>query len=83
VIEFLRSGWFWPLTAAALLASGWLVSPAAWQLATTGHTDAHWSRFVIALTGAQLVSLGFVFKGLDALLDLVGGRVRYLAGRHG
>lgn len=83
VIEFLRSGWFWPLTAASLLASGWLVSPAAWQLATTGHTDAHWSRFVIALTGAQLVSLGFVFKGLDALLDLVGGRVRYLAGRHG
>jgi glycosyltransferase involved in cell wall biosynthesis len=83
VLESLRSAWFWPAVGAGLVGCGWLVAPAAWQFAATGHTDAHWSRFVIALTGGQMISLGLVFKGLDALLELVEGRVRYLAGRHG
>ncbi|MDZ7636834.1 MAG: hypothetical protein U5J83_01035 [Bryobacterales bacterium] len=56
-----------------------LVWPSAVQLLSTGHTDVHWSRFVVSITSFGFAATLATLKVIDRLLDLVDARVRYLA----
>jgi hypothetical protein len=73
--------WFWPIASCLVVVAGLLVWETALQLWQTGHTQTHWSRFVVALgcCGAA-VTLGCI-RLLDGVLDLVERRVQYLSGR--
>ena len=79
--RYLRSGWCWSVIASLLFAGGVLVWPSAVDLWRTGHTDVHWSRFVVAISSFGLASTIFVIRGIDRVLDLVEARVRYLSQR--
>lgn len=75
---WLRTGWFWPVTASLAGAGLMLVWPSALELWKTGKTDVHWSRFVVAMGCFASVSLFCVIRGLDRVLDLVEQRVQHL-----
>lgn len=76
--RWLRTGWFWALVMSLLGAGGILVWPSAVELWRSGHTDVHWSRFVVAMGCFGSAALFAVFRGIDRLLDLVEKRVQYL-----
>jgi hypothetical protein len=48
------------------------------QLWRTGHTNIHWSRFVVAMGCFGSVATAGVIRGLDRVLDLVEERVQQL-----
>jgi hypothetical protein len=48
------------------------------QLSRTGHTNIHWSRFVVAMGCFGSVAIVAVIHGLDRVLDLVEERVKQL-----
>jgi len=75
---WIRTRWFWSLLASLVLASFVLVWPSAEQLWRTGHTDIHWSRFVVAMQSLGAAALLLVVRGIDRILDLVEERVHYL-----
>lgn len=83
LFDWLHTSMLWPALGISIVGASALILPAVLDLFQTGHTSLHWSRFVIALLVYHLAALALVFRGLDHLLELVGGRVRYLAGRHG
>jgi glycosyltransferase involved in cell wall biosynthesis len=75
---WLRTGWFWS-AAVSLLAVGLiLIWPSVVQLSRTGHTNIHWSRFVVAMGCFGSVAIVAVIHGLDRVLDLVEERVKQL-----
>jgi glycosyltransferase involved in cell wall biosynthesis len=74
----LRSAWFWVGLAALVLGGSALVWPSIVELWRTGHTNVHWSRFVVAISCFGLAALFFVIRSLDRVLDLVEERVQYL-----
>ena len=75
---WMRTGWFW-LVAASLTGAGLiLVWPSVIQLSRTGHTDIHWSRFVVAMGCFGSVAVFCVIRGLDRVLDLVEERMQQL-----
>jgi glycosyltransferase involved in cell wall biosynthesis len=75
---WLRTRWFW-WTVAVLVFTGFiLVWPSAVQLWNTGHTDLHWSRFVVAMSCFGTAAAFSITWGIDRLLDLVEQRVDYL-----
>jgi glycosyltransferase involved in cell wall biosynthesis len=75
--DWLRGAWFWPLQVTLLCAGAALVWPSAVELWRTGHTGAHWSRFVVAMGCFNAGALLCVFWGIDRVLDLVEERVHY------
>jgi hypothetical protein len=75
---WLRTSWFWAISAALVCGGGFLVWPSAVELWKTGHTYVHWSRFVVAVSGFGLAALLAVIRGIDRVLDLVEERVQYL-----
>jgi glycosyltransferase involved in cell wall biosynthesis len=75
---WVRTPWFWVVTGLLTGAGAALVYPAAHQLWQTGHTNVHWSRFVVATTCFGFVATLGIFLAIDHLLDLVDARVRYL-----
>lgn len=76
--QWLRSAWFWFVLASLVLGAAVLIWPSAVELWRTGHTDVHWSRFVVALGCLSSAVLFAVVRGVDSVLDLVENRVRYL-----
>ncbi len=66
---------------ALVIGGGLLVWPSASQLLRTGHTDVHWSRFVVAMTFLGFSAALVVFWIIDRFLDLLRDRVDYLAGQ--
>lgn len=82
VAKWLRSEWCWAALASIAAIAAMLVWPSAVDLWRTGHTNEHWSRFVVALgligTGAVIL----ITRSIDAVLDLVEERVNYLRGAH-
>jgi glycosyltransferase involved in cell wall biosynthesis len=75
--NWLRSVWLWPATGALVSFGGALVWPSALELWRTGHTDVHWSRFVVAIGCFGASALLGVFWSIDCVLDLVEARVQY------
>jgi hypothetical protein len=75
---WMRSAWFWPAIGFLVAAGLILVLPSALQLSRTGHTNIHWSRFVVAIGCFGAVALVSVIRGLDCVLDLVEERVQQL-----
>jgi glycosyltransferase involved in cell wall biosynthesis len=75
---WLRTGWFWTLAALLTAAGLILVWPSVVQLSRTGHTDIHWSRFVVAMGCFGSVVTACVIRGVDGVLDLVEERVQQL-----
>jgi len=75
---WIRTRWFWSLLASLVLASFVLVWPSAEQLWRTGHTDIHWSRFVVAMQSLGAAALLLDVRRIDRILDLVEERVHYL-----
>jgi hypothetical protein len=75
---WLRTGWFWTLAVSLAGAGLILVWPSVLQLSRTGHTDIHWSRFVVAMGCFGSVATACVIRGLDRVLDLVEERVQQL-----
>lgn len=75
----LRSFWFWPVAVCLVLAGVVLVAPSAAQLWRTGHTDVHWSRFVVAMGCFSATATLLVIGGIDRILDLLEERVHYLS----
>ena len=55
-----------------------LVWPSVLELSRTGHTNIHWSRFVVAMGCFGSVAMACVIRGLDRVLDLVEERVQQL-----
>jgi glycosyltransferase involved in cell wall biosynthesis len=78
VAAWLRTGWFWLVVASLACAGAVLVWPSAVQLWSTGHTDVHWSRFVVAMSCLGTVASFCVLRGIDRILDLVEERVQHL-----
>ena len=77
-VQWLRTGWFWALEISLVSAGAVLIWPSAVELWRSGHTDVHWSRFVVAMGCFGSAALFGVFRGIDTLLDLVERRVLYL-----
>jgi glycosyltransferase involved in cell wall biosynthesis len=75
---WLRTGWFWPIAGVLAGAGLVLVAPSAVQLWRTGHTNIHWSRFVVAMGCFGSVATAGVIRVLDRVLDLVEERVQQL-----
>lgn len=75
---WMRTGWFWSVAASLAGAGLILVWPSVVQLSRTGHTNVHWSRFVVAMGCFGSVALFCVIRGLDRVLDLVEERVQQL-----
>jgi glycosyltransferase involved in cell wall biosynthesis len=75
---WLRTSAFWAITAALVVTGAVLVAPSAVELWRTGHTNVHWSRFVVAMSGFAAAALIAVVRGIDQVLDLVEERVDYL-----
>lgn len=75
---WLRTRWFWSGTALLAGAGLILISPSALELSRTGHTNIHWSRFVVAMGCFASVATAAVIRGLDRVLDLVEERVQQL-----
>ncbi|MBZ5677243.1 MAG: glycosyltransferase family 2 protein [Acidobacteriia bacterium] len=75
---WMRTGWFWSVAASLAGAGLILVWPSVVQLSRTGHTDIHWSRFVVAMGCFGSVAVFCVIRGLDRVLDLVEERVQQL-----
>jgi hypothetical protein len=77
--RFVRARWFWPAVVFLCGAGCMLVWSSALQLWRTGHTDAHWSRFVVAMGIFGTAALLAITWVIDRVLDLVEARVRHLA----
>jgi glycosyltransferase involved in cell wall biosynthesis len=75
---WLRTGWFWLMLALLAFAGSILVWPSAVQLWSTGHTDLHWSRFVVAMSCFGTAASFCIIWCIDRLLDLLEQRVEYL-----
>jgi len=75
---WMRMGWFWSIAASLTGAGLILVWPSVIQLSRTGHTDIHWSRFVVAMGCFGSVAVFCVIRGLDRVLDLVEERMQQL-----
>lgn len=80
LFNWIRTPIFWPVLAALCSIGGVLIWPSAVQLLATGHTDVHWSRFVVSMTLFGFAATVSTVKIVDRLLNLVQERVRYLAG---
>jgi glycosyltransferase involved in cell wall biosynthesis len=80
--SLIRTPIFWIAALVMLVAAATLVWPGVIQLYSTGHTDLHWSRFVVSSMLVFLIGLLSVFRIVDASLDQVLGRVKYLASGH-
>lgn len=76
--RWMRTRWFWGVLAALSCAGGALVWRSAVELWTAGHTDVHWSRFVVAMNCFGWTAVLGIARGIDSVLDLVEQRVRYL-----
>lgn len=76
--QWLRTRGFWIIPAILVLVAGVLVWPSAVQLLQTGHTDVHWSRFVISMASLGAAVQLVVIRGMDGLLDMVERRVQFL-----
>jgi glycosyltransferase involved in cell wall biosynthesis len=75
---WLRTGWFWSATVSLVAVGLILIWPSVVQLSRTGHTNIHWSRFVVAMGCFGSVAISAVIHGLDRVLDLVEERVQQL-----
>jgi len=75
---WMTTGWFWSVAASLTCAGLILIWPSVVQLSRTGHTNIHWSRFVVAMGCFGSVALCCVIRGLDRLLDRVEERVQQL-----
>jgi hypothetical protein len=75
---WIRTRWLWILVTTLVAASGVLVWPSAVQLWRTGHTDVHWSRFVVAMGFSFSAEMLVVIWAIDSALDFVETRVNYL-----
>jgi hypothetical protein len=73
-----RTIWFWTAVAALICTGGLLVCPSAVELWRTGHTNVHWSRFVVAISCLSSAAVLGMVRGIDRVLDLVEERVKYL-----
>ena len=78
LFDWVRTPVLFLVCAVAIGISTFLVWPGLVQLIQTSHTDIHWSRFVVALLFLHLAALLIVFRAVDALVDLVDGRLKYL-----
>ena len=76
--RWIRTRWFGPVVACLVLTGLILVWPSAEQLWRTGHTNIHWSRFVVAMESLGAAALLLVVRGIDRILDHVERRVHYL-----
>jgi len=76
--SWLVTGWFWSVVIPLIAAGLVLVWPSAVQLSRTGHTNIHWSRFVVAMGCFGWVAIASVIRALDRVLDLVEERVQQL-----
>jgi hypothetical protein len=79
---WIRTFWFWGVTALLTVAGILLVWPSVQQLWLTGHTTTHWSRFVVAINCFSFAAILSLLRVIDWLLDLVDVRVRYLTKSH-
>jgi hypothetical protein len=75
---WIRTVWLWVSVGIFTAASAILVWPSAVQLWRTGHTDVHWSRFVVAMGFSFSAMMLVVMWGIDFALDLVEARVQHL-----
>jgi glycosyltransferase involved in cell wall biosynthesis len=75
---WLRTSWFWSVVASLTCAASVLVWPSAVQLWSTGHTDVHWSRFVVAMNCFGTAASFCVIRAIDRILNLVEERVQHL-----
>ena len=76
--RWLRGAWFFGTVAFLVCAGGVMVWPSVVELSTTGHTSAHWSRFVVAMGCFGVAIIVSLIRGLDQILDLVEARVKHL-----
>ena len=74
---WLKTPWFWWVLALLVFGGFMLVWPSAVQLWNTGHTDVHWSRFVVAMSCFGTAASLCIIWGIDRLLNLVESRVEY------
>lgn len=81
LFDWVRTPVLFFVCAVAIGISAFLVWPGLVQLIQTSHTDIHWSRFVVALLFVHLAALLIIFRAVDALVDLVDGRLKYLERR--
>ncbi len=75
---FFASKWFWAVPGFLILSGGALVFHSFAELILTGHTQEHWSRFVVMSLFYSLALILSVTRGIDYLLDLVQIRMAYL-----
>ena len=76
--RWIRTRWLTVSVVLLALAGGALVWPSAVDLWNTGHTNLHWSRFVVAMQCFGAAALFCLVRAVDGVLDLVEERVRYL-----
>ena len=77
--RILLTRWFWVVPAALVVLGGALVVSALVDLIQTGHTDEHWSRFLVMSFLYSLAAALVATRLVDAFLDRVSDRLRYLA----
>jgi hypothetical protein len=77
----MRMRWFWVALALLVGAGAALVWPSVVELWTTGHTNVHWSRFVVATNCFGSAAVLAIARGIDGVLDLLEQRVEYLRKR--
>ena len=75
-----RWRWFWWVPGALVVSAGVLVFESFLELAVTGATYEHWSRFVAASFLCQVAIVLAGTRWADHVFHLVGERLRYLEG---
>jgi glycosyltransferase involved in cell wall biosynthesis len=70
---------FWAIPTLLLFAGGLLVLPSAVELAETGHTYEHWSRFIVMSSCFSVAFVLVVTRLVVLTVDLVAARMAYLA----
>lgn len=79
VEAFLRSPFFYLVPIALAAAGAALVIPSFIELALTGATYEHWSRFIIMSLFLMVALILLVTRVVDYVLNLIEDRLRYLA----
>jgi glycosyltransferase involved in cell wall biosynthesis len=74
----MRARWFPVLPLFSFVAGSALLFNAFVTFVRTGHTNEHWSRFIIMAFFYTLGTIMVLMRLMDKILELIGARVYYL-----
>jgi glycosyltransferase involved in cell wall biosynthesis len=77
----LQSRYFWLLPLLLMISGGLLVLPSLVQLARTGATYEHWSRFIAMSFLFSVAIILLTTRACDYILDLLEDRLEFLRAR--